>query len=111
MITRAKSNDHLIRFFEDFPKVTRTELAAKIGCSSGALSSYSTTGKSFVLPPLWTVAAVEKVRREMTDTKIEQKVEPTKVSDTKLFLLIVPTSKVESVRKIVSVMGGEITDV
>lgn len=108
--TCAPNNNHLVKFRNDYPQFSTMQIASRFGVSENSISVWTTT-KGFQRPaPFWTIEAVATWRKELEGNKFVDVTPVVQASDSGVFLVTVPAGKVASLKNIVGVLGGEITE-
>lgn len=111
--TRAPNNDHLINFRKDYPILSTMQIASRFGVSENSICVWATQHGQRKPAPFWTVEAVKNWRKELEGNKPVDvaPAAPVKQVDSAMFLVTVPSAKIASFKNIITVLGGEVTDV
>lgn len=114
-ITRSENNDHLLEFRKDYPHITAAEMGTRFGCSENSIQKWSSLKYQRKPAPLWTISAVQMWRKELEANGVmpykPNDAAPVRQGDSSIFLVTVPSGKVASLKNIIGVFGGEITEV
>ena len=118
-IKRAKNNQHLVDFREDFPRVTVKEIAKKLGCEAASVYMWCSEGKRYArIPPFWTVDAIAAWRKELEAEKearrgvnpVPEPVTAPKSVNAGMLLVTVPAEKTAALKSVVAMFGGQIVE-
>lgn len=111
-MTRAVNNDHLTDLVRDFPHIRAIDIAQRLGCAESTVHNWITKRADPKPSPSWSVAPILVWRKELEGNVETQNIEPVKsTSDVMMFIVTVPKNKVSSLKNIIGLFNGEITEV